>query len=501
MSKRSDNFELGKERKVFNKKGGSFAIMRHAKLNNFGSIAGSLKHCFRDIDTPNADPNRTPDNKHLFAKSTDEAIDRIKERLDGLARPPRSNSVRCVEYVMTASPEWFAKATPDQQQQFFDNSLEYLKNTYGEENIVVASIHHDETTPHLSAYVVPITEDGRLSARDFLGGRQKLRDAQTKFAEMQADLGLQRGVEGSRATHTTIKDYYSHLDTQKTLEALPEPKKRLIGHESAKDYQKTVAEHLAKAKTAVFSAETRAERAEATYKHLSEQLKTGFEELEQRTQVLDEREQALQVNERAVNHHLKTISEQSQVIETKRAELAEMKESLDRERLTYKTRLDSQYDNFLAIDVERATKPLKEELQTYKQAYADVSKQLADVNHSSDDLLHTVNELETDNVRLRGEIKELNSLLAEFEEYRQDNLEAVKKSFEKHIEPVMRSLHPFNDDYKAIKKGLQSFLEGAKGLKPSQTSDYVSEAFKALQEDFKERLPRIKSELERDIER
>jgi hypothetical protein len=63
--------------------------------------------------------------------------------------------------------------------------------------------------------VVPITKDKRLSAKEFIGTREKLRDDQTSFADLMEDLGLQRGVKRSKARHTTIREYYTNLNQTK----------------------------------------------------------------------------------------------------------------------------------------------------------------------------------------------------------------------------------------------------------------------------------------------
>ncbi|EBH4029513.1 plasmid recombination enzyme, partial [Salmonella enterica] len=83
---------------------------------------------------------------------------------------------------------------------------------YGAENIVTASIHRDETSPHLSAFVVPMTADGRLSAKEFIGNRSKMTADQTSFAKAVQHLGLERGIERSKATHTSIKQHYAAIE-------------------------------------------------------------------------------------------------------------------------------------------------------------------------------------------------------------------------------------------------------------------------------------------------
>ena len=95
---------------------------------------------------------------------------------------------------------WWNTASSDQQQAFFTRSVEWLADKYGADNIVTATVHRDELTPHLSAFVVPRTADGRLSAKEFKATARKMRDDQTTYAERVADLGLERGIEGSRAT-------------------------------------------------------------------------------------------------------------------------------------------------------------------------------------------------------------------------------------------------------------------------------------------------------------
>ena len=187
----------------------AYAIMRAKKLANMGSVAASMQHCYRERETHNADQERTPDNQHLGAKSTDEAMGKLRALLP---EKRRKDAVLAVEYVMTASPEWFATATPEQEKAFFQQSLQWLADKYGADRIVTASIHRDEATPHLSAFVVPLTQDKRLSAKEFIGSRDKMRADQTSYAGCVADLGLERGIEGSKATHQTIQQHYAAVE-------------------------------------------------------------------------------------------------------------------------------------------------------------------------------------------------------------------------------------------------------------------------------------------------
>lgn len=194
----------------------AYAILRTAKLKSFGEIGGSLSHNYRTRPTPNANPIRTPDNHHS-ASRPDLVMDGIKQRLPDKTR---SNAVLCVEFLITASPEWDGWKNQEKEQEFFKRSVEWLEKRHGKENVIATSIHRDETTPHLIAYVVPIDSKGKLNAREFLGGRAKLSKMQTDFHEKVKDLGLERGLEGSKAEHKTVKEFYAELQ-----EPLPKAEK------------------------------------------------------------------------------------------------------------------------------------------------------------------------------------------------------------------------------------------------------------------------------------
>ena len=188
-----------------------YAIMRCEKVKSMGQLARTLKHNFREQETPNADPERTAQNEHDGSSTTDQTMGAVRGRLPDKRR---KDAVIAIEYMMTASPEWMKQATPEQQKQFFENSKQWLIEKYGKENVVLSSIHRDETTPHMAAWVTPITKDGRLCAKDFIGGPAKLRADQTDYHQSVKDLGLSRGIEGSTAKHERIQTFYSRIQPE-----------------------------------------------------------------------------------------------------------------------------------------------------------------------------------------------------------------------------------------------------------------------------------------------
>uniref|UniRef100_UPI000D6E10C2 plasmid recombination protein n=1 Tax=Pseudomonas aeruginosa TaxID=287 RepID=UPI000D6E10C2 len=129
----------------------------------------------------------------------------------------------------------------------------WLADKYGADRIITASIHRDETSPHMTAFVVPLTQDGRLSAKEFIGNKAQMTRDQTTFAAAVADLGLQRGIEGSKARHTRIQAFYEALERppvgHATIEASAVQPKVLRKGIFSKDVETpdAVAERLTKA--------------------------------------------------------------------------------------------------------------------------------------------------------------------------------------------------------------------------------------------------------------
>jgi cation transport regulator ChaB len=124
----------------------------------------------------------------------------------------RKNAVLVIEYFIGASPEWFKEQSIERREAYFDEAEKWLKERHGKENVIAFTRQYDETSPHVCAYVVPIDPKGKLNCSHFLDGREKLSEMQTDFAEkVGKPFGLERGIEGSKAKHTTVKQYYADI--------------------------------------------------------------------------------------------------------------------------------------------------------------------------------------------------------------------------------------------------------------------------------------------------
>lgn len=202
----------------------AFAILRTAKKKGAISMYTSLRHNLRLKSVSNADPDRGDNNTYRGVGSTAELKAFIDDRVGTVKRKVRPDAVKLVEIVVAASPE-FTTAGGD-IEGYLAKASDWLIDKFGRENVASITVHRDETTPHLHALVVPITRDGRLSAKDTLGGREKLSALQTEFHEqVGAGFGLLRGAQGSKASHQKLSAYYEQVNRQVSLPPLAPPRK------------------------------------------------------------------------------------------------------------------------------------------------------------------------------------------------------------------------------------------------------------------------------------
>jgi translation initiation factor 2 beta subunit (eIF-2beta)/eIF-5 len=214
----------------------AYAILRAAKISGKANVASCGNHIERSRETINADPDLTPMNTTLVGSGY--MYQDIMNRLNSSGVTIRKNAVLAVEFMITASPEYFRmeKKYDEETQkyslygnakgtkEFFEASRSWLEQHVGKENLINFTIHYDEQTPHAHAVITPLlkNEDGkeRLSARDLMGSRAQLSGMQDSFAEAVKHLGLDRGIKGSKAKHTSIKEFYARVNS--TVEYSPE---------------------------------------------------------------------------------------------------------------------------------------------------------------------------------------------------------------------------------------------------------------------------------------
>ncbi len=211
-----------------------YAICRVAKIKTAQAGAAKTAHNYRLRETPNADTERKPLNQEYINTAERNYWELATERIQEAGAKVRHDSVRGVEVLLTASPEAFKRQADGSSNdwhgsQWAEANIAFLKAQFGEKNVVSCTLHQDELTPHFHAVVVPITEDGRLSAKDRFNPKT-LHALQTDYAEAMKPFGMERGVEHSRAKHEVMRHVYGAQERSRgELAELtkPEPATRL----------------------------------------------------------------------------------------------------------------------------------------------------------------------------------------------------------------------------------------------------------------------------------
>lgn len=185
-----------------------FCIMRTEKRKRT-DITGIQKENNRTATGYNNSVNRERSELNVPLIQSNNWTQDIKAEIDRAGAHTRSNSVVALDTLYTASPQFFDDKTQEQTEHFFKECLQFHQERFG--HIISAVIHYDETTPHLHVVSVPLTQDGRLSARDVIGNRAKMSRTQDMFYEQVGKVyGLDRGERGDgqeKKEHTSAQEH------------------------------------------------------------------------------------------------------------------------------------------------------------------------------------------------------------------------------------------------------------------------------------------------------
>lgn len=194
-----------------------YAVVHMMKIKS-GAVGGIQSHNNREHEpktNPDVDMSRSEDNYDLI--SCDNYKRSIKEKLSNLvesSRAVRKDAVVVCNFIVTSDNETMNALGADRQREFFQDSVKWFSDRYGADRVLNATVHMDEATPHLHIGVMPITQDGRLSAKAIFT-KTEMKAIQTEFArDVGEKYGLERGVEGSERTHLSE----ARFKEQKALE-------------------------------------------------------------------------------------------------------------------------------------------------------------------------------------------------------------------------------------------------------------------------------------------
>ena len=231
-----------------------YAVLHLEKAK--GTDSRMSAHIERTVHPKNADRTRTHLNRELvqFPEGVRNRTQAIAHRVEtaGIRRKVGTNQVRAIRVLLTGSNRDMKQIEADGRlDDWCNDSLQWLRKTYGEQNLVSAVLHMDEKTPHIHATVIPIVtgerrkagqeeqngkkkyrkknpQDVRLCADDVMA-RHRLKHYQDTYAQAMNKYGLQRGVDGSLARHISTMQYYKQLVEQQ--DSLQENIENLLGLE------------------------------------------------------------------------------------------------------------------------------------------------------------------------------------------------------------------------------------------------------------------------------
>lgn len=183
-----------------------FCIMRTEKRKK-SDLSGIQKENTRTATEYNNKVSPGMDIFNVTLKESNDWLQDINNEIKAAGAKARSNSVLALDTIYTASPQFFQERTNAENDKFFQDCLKFHNEHFG--HIISAVVHYDETTPHLHIISVPLTQDGRLSARDVIGNKAKMSKTQDAFFEQVGKgYGLERGI------HMDGQEKKQHISAQ-----------------------------------------------------------------------------------------------------------------------------------------------------------------------------------------------------------------------------------------------------------------------------------------------
>ena len=297
---------------------------------------GASDHIERKTIPKNADLTRTHLNRELveFPDGVSDRTEAISHRIRtaGIKRKITPDQVRAIRIMLSGTHEDMMKIQDEGRlDEWCDDNLQWLHRTFGKENTVSAVLHMDEHTPHIHATVVPIVTGERRKAKkkqtegkrsyhkkantvrlcaDDILTREKLVTYHDSYAKAMEKYGLQRGIRGSEARHTTTAQYYRDLKRQ-TGELEVSVKQLQTEHQRAERQLDEVRKEIRSEKLEAAKTEAKTAFVAKVGSLLGgNKLKTEREELQQRISILESQ------NEELVRH-IKTMEQEHKEERTK----------------------------------------------------------------------------------------------------------------------------------------------------------------------------------------
>jgi phage host-nuclease inhibitor protein Gam len=286
-----------------------FCIMRTEKRKRT-DIGGIQRENTRTATEYNNKVAPGMDIFNVTLKESNDWLQDINREIQAAGAKARSNSVLALDTIYTASPDFFQGKTNAENDKFFQDCLKFHNEHFG--HIISAVIHYDETTPHLHVVSVPLTKDGRLSARDVIGNKSKMSKTQDSFFEQVGrGYGLERGI------HMDGQEKKQHISAQ-------EHELREIKQEIAREK-----EHLEAIEHSEETARTRAQEYRRTAAKLQKEIEQLQEERQAQHKSLLQLTEAANNKQKEVKHLNYTLQEKRDEFETITADIKQASRNLE----------------------------------------------------------------------------------------------------------------------------------------------------------------------------
>ncbi|EZY36737.1 plasmid recombination enzyme type 3, partial [Staphylococcus aureus MRSA-118] len=203
----------------------SYSIVRVSKVKSGTNTTGIQKHVQREnnnYENEDIDHSKTHLNYDLVNDNKQNFNNLIEEKIEQNytnKRKIRTDAVKHIDGLITSDNEFFNNQTSEDTKRFFEQAKQFLEQEYGKDNLLYATVHMDEKTPHMHYGVVPITDDGRLSAKEVVGNKKALTEFQDRFNEYVKQRGydLERGQsrQVTNAKHEQMSQYKQKTEYHK----------------------------------------------------------------------------------------------------------------------------------------------------------------------------------------------------------------------------------------------------------------------------------------------
>lgn len=203
-----------------------YAVIRvnEKRMKTLQDVKGFKMHMEREKKTLNAKEELKDKNKMIIGSN--DIYKTMKQQLEGCKLVPNANIGH--ELILTASKEYFRNINDEQKELWVESNKKFLQETYGQ-SCVYAQLHVDETTWHIHAvisnrtknrYGQPTINNSIYFGGNGFKGKEKLRKLQDDYAGAMSQFNLSRGIRFSNATHVQIRQFYSLINDNMSVEKL-----------------------------------------------------------------------------------------------------------------------------------------------------------------------------------------------------------------------------------------------------------------------------------------